>query len=126
MANVCATFILGNLVFVFSDLTTLPHDATDNQLICTSKELSLLNNEINASYHPAGIQHCNNVRFWLYFGRESRITLSQRCNNVVFPTSLLQPKTSIVTTLCFPRRFSDLVLTLQKRRDSDVVFLTKI
>ena len=49
MANVCATFILGNLVFVFSDLTT-PYDATDNQLIGTSKERSLLNNEINASY----------------------------------------------------------------------------
>ena len=50
MANVCATFILGNLVFVFSDLTTPPYDATDNQLIGTSKERSLLNNEINASY----------------------------------------------------------------------------
>ena len=49
MANVCATFILGNLIFVFSDLTT-PYDATDNQLIGTSKERSLLNNEINASY----------------------------------------------------------------------------
>ena len=68
--NVCATFILGNLVFVFSDLTTLPYDATDNQLIGTSKERSLLNNEINASYHPACIQRCDNVRFWLYFGRE--------------------------------------------------------
>ena len=50
MTNVCATFILGNLVFVFSDLTTPPYDATDNQLIGTSKERSLLNNEINASY----------------------------------------------------------------------------
>ena len=50
MANVCATFILGNLFFVFSDLTTPPFDATDNQLIGTSEERSLLNNEINASY----------------------------------------------------------------------------
>ena len=50
MANFCATFILGNLFFVFSDLTTPPYDATDNQLIGTSKERSLLNNEINASY----------------------------------------------------------------------------
>ena len=40
--------------------------------------------------------------------------------------SLLQPKTNVATMLCFPRRFSDLVLTLQQRRDSDVVFLTKI
>ena len=48
-----------------------------------------------------------------------RITLSQRCHNVVFPTSLLRPKTSVVTTLCFRRRFSDLVLTLQQRRDSE-------
>ena len=46
----CATFILGNLVCGFSDLTTPPYDATDNQLIGTSKERSLLNNEINASY----------------------------------------------------------------------------
>ena len=50
MTNVCATFILGNLVFVFSDLTTPPYDATDNQLFGISKERSLLNNEINASY----------------------------------------------------------------------------
>ena len=49
MANFCATFILGNLFFVFSDLTTPPYDATDNQLIGTSKERSLLNNEMNAS-----------------------------------------------------------------------------
>ena len=47
MANVCATFILGNLVFVFPDLTTPPYDATDNQLIGTSKERSSLNNEIS-------------------------------------------------------------------------------
>ena len=33
--------------FVISDLTTPPYDATDNQLIGTSKEHSLLNNEIN-------------------------------------------------------------------------------
>ena len=50
MTNVCATFILGNLFFVFSDLTTPPYDATDNQLIGTSKECSLLNYKINASY----------------------------------------------------------------------------
>ena len=37
----------------------------------------------------------------------------------MFPTSLLQPKTNVVTTLCFRRRFSDLVLTLQQRRDSE-------
>ena len=49
-------------------------------------------------------------------------TLSQSCHNVVFPTWLLRPKTNAVT-LHFRRRFSDLVLTLQQRRDSDVVFL---
>ena len=38
------------MVFVFPDLTTPPYDATDNQLIGTSKERSSLNNEINASY----------------------------------------------------------------------------
>ena len=65
--------------------------------------------------YPAGIRRCNNVRFWLYFG----------CD-VAFPTLLLQPKTNVVTTLCFQRRFSDLVLTLQQPRDSDVAFLTKI
>ena len=52
--------------------------------------------------------------------------LSQRCHNVVFPTSLLRPKTNVVTTLCFRLRLSDMALTLQERRDSDVVFLTKI
>ena len=43
-------FIIGNLFFVFSDLTTPPYDATDNQLIGTSKECSLLNYQIDASY----------------------------------------------------------------------------
>ena len=33
---------------------------------------------------------------------------------------------NVVTTLCFRRRFSNLEITLQQRRDSDVVFLTKI
>ena len=32
----------------------------------------------------------------------------------------------VATMLGFQRRFSDLVLTLQQRPDSDVVFLTKI
>ena len=32
----------------------------------------------------------------------------------------------VFSTLCFRRRFSDLVLTLQQGRDSDVIFLTKI
>ena len=50
-------------------------------------------------------------------------TLSQR---YVSDVVILQPKINVVTTLCFRRRFSDLVLTLQQRRDSDVVFLTKI
>ena len=53
-------------------------------------------------------------------------TLSQRCHNFVFPTSFLQQKNNVATTLCFRRRFSNLVLTLQQRRDSDVVFLMKI
>ena len=61
------------------------------------------------------------VVFW----SRHRITLSQRCHNVVFPTSLIRPKTNVVTTLCFRRRFSDLVVTLQQLRDSDVVFLKK-
>ena len=73
-------------------------------------------------YNSVGTRRCNNVRFWFYFGRN----VGERCRKVVFPTSLLQPKTNVVTTLCFRRRFSDLVLTLQQRRDSDVVFLTKI
>ena len=50
----------------------------------------------------------------------------RRCHKVVFARSLLQPKTNVVTTLCFRRRFSDMLLTLQQRRDSDAVFLTKI
>ena len=44
----------------------------------------------------------------------------------VVTTSLLQLKPNVATTLCFLRRSSDLVLTLQQRRNSDVVFLTKI
>ena len=59
----------------------------------------------------------------IVFWSRRQITLSQRC---VFPTSLLRPKTNVVTVLCFRRRFSNLVLTLQQHRDSDVVFLTKI
>ena len=62
----------------------------------------------------------------IVFWSRRQITLSQRCHNVVFPTSLLRPKTNVVTALCFRRRFSNLVLTLQQHRDSDVVFLTKI
>ena len=38
---------------------------------------------------------------------------------------LLRLKTNVVTTLCFRRRFSDPVLTLHQRRDSDIVFLKK-
>ena len=37
------------------------------------------------------------VVFWFW----RWITLPQRCHNVVFSTSLLQPKTNVVTTLCF-------------------------
>ena len=37
---------------------------------------------------------------------------------------LLRLKTNVVTT-CFRRRFSDPVLTLHQRRDSDIVFLKK-
>ena len=48
----------------------------------------------------------------IVFCSRLRLTLSQRCHNVVFLTSLLQPKTNVATTLCFRRRFSDLVLTL--------------
>ena len=55
------------------------------------------------------------VVFW----SRCQITLSQRCHNVAFLTSLLQPKTNVVTTLCFRRRFSYLVTTLQQRRDSE-------
>ena len=36
----------------------------------------------------------------VYWSRR-RITLSHRCNNVAFQTLLLQPKTNVVTTLCF-------------------------
>ena len=64
------------------------------------------------------------VVFW----SRGQITSSQRCHNVVFqrcgPT--LGPNTNIVTTSCFRRQFSDMTLRLQQRRDSDVVFLTKI
>ena len=38
---------------------------------------------------------------------------------------LLWPKANVVTTLCFRRRVSDLVLTLQQRRKSDVISLKK-
>ena len=58
---------------------------------------------------PAGTRRCNNVRFWLYFGRD----VAQRCHYVV-------------TTLCFRRRYYNQKLTLQQLRHSDVVFLTKI
>ena len=61
-------------------------------------------------YNPAGTRLCSNVRFWLY------------CDNVVFPTSLLQSKTNVLTTLCFRRPFSNLVLTLPQRRDSGIIF----
>ena len=42
------------------------------------------------------------------------------------PTLLLQPKTNLITTLCFRRQLSDLILTLQQRSDFEVVSLTKI
>ena len=58
------------------------------------------------------------VVFW----SQRRITLSQRCRNVVFLKSLLQPKSNVVTTLSFWRWLSDLVLMLQQRRDSEVFF----
>ena len=62
----------------------------------------------------------------LVFWSRRRITLSQRCHNVVFPTSLLRWKTNVVTTTsCFRRRLCDLTLTLQQRRDSYFFFLTK-
>ena len=48
--------------------------------------------------------------------------LLQRCVSDV----LLRPKTNAVTTLCFRRRFDDLVLTLQQCHDSDVFFMMKI
>ena len=57
---------------------------------------------------------------------QSRKPLSKRCHKVVFPTSLLQPKTNVVTTLCFRRLLSILVLTLEQGCDFEVVFLTKI
>ena len=58
---------------------------------------------------PAGTRLCENVGFWLLlFGRD----VGQRRSNVVFPTSLLRPKSNIVTALCFRRRFSDQILTL--------------
>ena len=56
---------------------------------------------IKEKKYPAGTRRCNNVRLWLYFGRD----VGERCHNVVFPTSLLQPKLHVVTTLCFRRRF---------------------
>ena len=64
-------------------------------------------------------------QLFVVFWSRRRITLLQRCHNIVFPTSLLRRKTNVVTTSCFRRRFSDLTLTLQQRRDPDVVFLTK-
>ena len=59
------------------------------------------------------------------FWSRRRIMLSQRCQNVAFPTSLLRPNTNVVTTLCFRRGLFDLVLTLQQRRVSEVVFWRK-
>ena len=37
---------------------------------------------IQAHNYQAGTRRCN-VRFWLYFGRDGGITLSQPCHNVV-------------------------------------------
>ena len=54
---------------------------------------------------PAGTRRCNNVRF--YF----------RCR--------YYDQKLAVTTSCFRHRFPHLTLTLQKRRYSDVAFLTK-
>ena len=51
---------------------------------------------------------------------------SQSFHNIKFPTSLLRPKTNIVTTLSFRRRFSDQVSILQQSRDFEIVILTKI
>ena len=74
------------------------------------------------SWHMTLWQRWGLVVSWL----QRRITLSQRSHNVVFPTSLLRPKTNVVSTLRFRRRISDLVLTLQQRRDFEIVFLTKL
>ena len=53
--------------------------------------------------------------------------LLQRCvSDVVTDVVTNDVKTNVVTTLCFRRRFPDLVLTLKQRRDSDVSFLMKI
>ena len=51
-------------------------------------------------------------------------TFSQLAHDVVttlgFSCILVATSDNVVATLCFPRRFSNLVLTLQQRRDSDV------
>ena len=63
-------------------------------------------NRLSYFYHPspfegdiifktAGTRRCNNVRFWLYFGRD----VGKRCCNGV-------------TTLCFQRRYYNQKLTL--------------
>ena len=60
------------------------------------------------------------------FCSRRRIMLSQRCHNILFLMLLLRPKPNFVTTLCFRRRLSDLVLMLQQYREFQVVSLTKI
>ena len=50
-------------------------------------------------------------------------TLPQHCVADVITTT--KNIVNVVTMSCFRRRFSDLTLTLQQRRDPDVVFLTK-
>ena len=56
-------------------------------------------------------------------------TFSQLAHDVVttlgFSCILVATSDNVVTTLCFRRRFSDPVLTLHQRRDSDIVFLKK-
>ena len=89
------------------------------------------------SLHDIGVtsnfyfEHFCNPRFQVFqLAHDVVTTLGFGCilvatlDNVV--TTLLQPKINVVTTLCFRRRFSDMVLTLQQRCDSDVGFLTKI
>ena len=102
----------------------------NNQTIETVARLSDLNIDtdtiikIICSFdpnNPVGTRRCNNVGFRLFFGRD----VKKRSHNVV-ATLLLRLKTNVVATLCFRRRISDLVLTLQQHRDFEVFFLTKI
>ena len=76
---------------------------------------------LHSFFFPAGTRRCDNVGFWLSFGRDVR----QRQSNVVKTLSfrrccsdqnlMFRPATNVVATSCFWRHFSDKNLTVYQR-----------